>query len=192
MVRAVMLDVPEGLLEERRRLGIDPFDEVWAGVLHMVPPPSSRHQRLGHELGEALLPLAREKGLVAMHEAGLFRPDTEGTDFRVPDLVYARPEQVSDRGVEGRAELVVEVLSPGDETYDKLPFYAEMGVQEVLVADPTTSQVELFVLQGGRFETATADANGAVTSTSLGVSFTTGADGRIVGEWSGGRAVLSP
>ena len=41
-MRAVMLDVPESLLDERRRLGLDVFDEVWEGVLHMVPPPSDR------------------------------------------------------------------------------------------------------------------------------------------------------
>lgn len=139
MMRAVMLEVPEHLLEERRRLGIDRFDEVWDGVLHMVPPPSARHQRLIHELGGVLLPLAKAKGLVAMHEAGLYRPDAEGTDYRVPDLVYARPEHVRERGVEGRAELVVEVLSPGDETYDKIAFYAEMGVQELLVVDSATA-----------------------------------------------------
>ena len=46
-----MLDVPESLLDERRRLGLDVFDEVWEGVLHMVPPPSGEHQRLELELG---------------------------------------------------------------------------------------------------------------------------------------------
>jgi hypothetical protein len=35
-----MLDVPGSLLDERRRLGLDVVDEVWEGVLHMVPPPS--------------------------------------------------------------------------------------------------------------------------------------------------------
>lgn len=36
-----MLEVPEGLLAERARLGHDRFDEMWEGVLHMVPPPRS-------------------------------------------------------------------------------------------------------------------------------------------------------
>ena len=54
-MRAVMLDVPESLLDERRRQGLDVFDEVWEGVLHMVPPPSGEHQRLELELGSAFL-----------------------------------------------------------------------------------------------------------------------------------------
>jgi len=36
-MRAVMLDVPEALVEERRRLGIDGFDEMWEGELHSIP-----------------------------------------------------------------------------------------------------------------------------------------------------------
>lgn len=60
--RAVLLEVPQGLLEERRRKGLDVWDEVWDGVLHMVPPPSGVHQRFAFRLGVALDPLARAKG----------------------------------------------------------------------------------------------------------------------------------
>ena len=38
--------VPEDFLEERRRLGIDVRDELWEGVVHLVPPPASAHARL--------------------------------------------------------------------------------------------------------------------------------------------------
>lgn len=185
-----MLEVPEHLLAERRRLGIDVFDEVWNGVLHMVPPPSSRHQRLGHELGAALLPRAKAKGLVAMHEAGVYRPGDERADYRVPDLVYARPEHLSHRGVEGRAELVVEILSPGDETYDKLGFYAEMGVQELLVIDAASARVELFVLRDAGLHASPPDADGSVTTESLDVTLSTGASGRLRLTWAGGTAEI--
>jgi len=49
-----MLDVPSHLLAERRRLGLDLFDEMWEGELHMVPPPSEEHQRTGGRLSVAL------------------------------------------------------------------------------------------------------------------------------------------
>ncbi|MGH7750722.1 MAG: hypothetical protein ACREQ5_39020, partial [Candidatus Dormibacteria bacterium] len=58
-----MLEVDEALLEDRRRKGIDCFDEMWEGVLHMVPPPSEGHQQLGSGLCEVLRPLARARGL---------------------------------------------------------------------------------------------------------------------------------
>jgi hypothetical protein len=103
-VRAVMLEVPEHFLAERRRLGHDRFDEMWEGVLHMVSPPGSGHQTLSGRLLAALLPFADERGLVVMQDAGLFDPDVaDFTSFREPDVVVAHPDHVSERGVEGKA-----------------------------------------------------------------------------------------
>src|SRR5947209_14189297 len=131
-MRAVMLEVPEHLLEERRRLGHDRRDEMWEGVLHMAPQPLTRHQIIETRLLVALVPPADARGVVAIGEPNLLRPGTGWADYRVPDLVVARPENVSVRGVEGRAELVVEIRSPGDESYEKLPFYAGVGCRGVL------------------------------------------------------------
>lgn len=144
-MRAVMLNVPEALLAARRDARADRRDEVWEGVLHMVPPPSAAHQRLSAELLAVLVPLAKSRGLVPLVEAGVYRADD---DYRVPDQVYARPDQVSHRGVENGAPLVVEILSAGDETYDKLGWCAAGGVEEVLVIDPETRHPELFARRG--------------------------------------------
>lgn len=190
-MRAVLLEVPEGLLEERRRKGLDVFDEVWDGVLHMVPPPSSHHQRLGFNLATALGPLAEAKGLVGFYETGLFPAGEAGDrDYRVPDLIFARAENVSDRGVDGTAELVVEILSPGDESYDKLGFYAELGVSEVLIVDPATKTVELFVLKKGSLEPAAPDTAGVLVATSLDVAFATVDGPRLRVSWAGGSTDL--
>lgn len=40
------------------------------------------------------------------------------------------------------AALVVEIRSPGDDTDQKIPFYAERGVDEVLIVDPRKRRVE--------------------------------------------------
>src|SRR5919202_1745816 len=162
-MRAVMLEVPEHLLEERRRLGHDRRDEMWEGVLHMVPQPFSRHQRLSALLLAALLPPANARALWMAHETSVFRPATESSDYRVPDLVVARPEHVSERGVEGRAELLVEIRSPGDESYEKVPFYADVGCQEVLIVDRDTLELELYVRGEAR------GTDGPVVLESLGV-----------------------
>lgn len=155
-VRAVWLEVPDHFLEERHRLGHDHQDEMWEGVLHMVPQPASRHQRLAYEIGAALHPLAKAKGLIGLQEPSVFRPGRPDS-WRVPELAFARPQDVSERGVEGRAELVVEIRSPRDETYDKLGFYAEMACQEVLVVDRDTCAVELFRLEGNEYVRSTPD-----------------------------------
>ncbi len=190
-MRAVLVDVPESLLEERRRAGVDVWDEVWEGMLHMVPAPSGHHQRFGLRLGATLLPLADDRGLVASHETGLYRPGAGQSDYRVPDLVFARPDNASDRGVEGRAELVVEILSPGDETYEKLDFYADVDVQEVLVADPESCRIELFMLGGRRLHATLPDSSGSVTARSLGVSFSTVDGPKLHLSWPGGAAEVT-
>jgi Uma2 family endonuclease len=147
-MRAVMLEVPPHLLEERRRMGVDRWDEMWWGELHMVPPPAERHQSLGSLLLMALGPLAHARGLKISYEIGLFSADD---DYRVPDLGVYRPDQASARGLENAAELVVELVSPDDESRAKLPWYAER-VREVVLVDRDTLAVEVFRANGGRAE----------------------------------------
>lgn len=42
---------------------------------------------------------------------------------------------------------MVEILSPGDETHEKLDWYASRRVGQVLILDPATRRPELFVLE---------------------------------------------
>lgn len=185
-----MLEVPEGLLEERRRTGAAKRDEMWEGVLHMVPPPSSEHQAFGTDLLLAVAPLAKARGLRPFYETGVFRPGSVERDYRVPDLVFARPEQVVARGVEGACELVVELVSPGDETYEKLPFYAEVGVREVLVIDPAARAVELFALRGGKLHAVMPLDGGGVRSAVLEVTFTAVPGPRLRLTWCQGTTEI--
>lgn len=183
-MQALFVEAPEAVLAERRRLGIDGRDEMWDGVLHVVPPAGTAHQGLAGALYAALRPLAVERGLRAFFETGLFRT---AEDYRVPDQLYCRADATSDRGAEA-AELVVEIRSPGDETYRKLPFYAAVGVGEVLVVHPDGPRVELFRLVGGELLPVTADGDGAVRADTLGVRFLPGTGLRLT--WDGGTAEL--
>lgn len=135
-------------LKERRRIsGLDRLDEVWEGVLHMVPAPNYGHARLGQQLAELLGPLARDAGLEAV--LGAFNLGDSIEDFRVPDGGLHRP------GAEGTwlhtAALVVEIISPGDETWQKLPFYAAHEVDEVLILDPEERAVHWLGLSNGEY-----------------------------------------
>jgi len=58
-VKAVLLEVDPSLLEQRRRLGLDRWDEMWEGVLHMSPAPAREHQRILTELLVFLVTLLR-------------------------------------------------------------------------------------------------------------------------------------
>jgi Uma2 family endonuclease len=126
--------IPESLLAERRKLGHDRFDEMWEGELHMVPPPKYEHNRLAAWLVANWWATGRRTYLGITTETGLFDPEVaDFSSYRQPDVVVARREHISDRGVEGVAELVVEIRSPDDEVYQKIPFYERVGVREVLV-----------------------------------------------------------
>jgi Uma2 family endonuclease len=184
-MRVVMLDVPQSTLDERRALGLDGRDEMWDGVLHMVPPPSEPHQGLSSEFFLAVGALAKIRGLVPRMETGLFRGDN---DYRVPDQLYCRPEHRTRRGVEG-AELVVEVRSEGDDTYRKLEFYAALGVGEVLVLHPEPRGVELFRLVEGRYVAVSPAEDGTVLTQVLGLRLGITGD-RLHLTWDGGSADL--
>ncbi len=138
----------EALRERRRRAGVDRLDEVWHGVHHMVPGPSFEHAHVAQQLAVLLDAPARAAGLVpTMHEFNLGEGEH---DFRVPDGGLHRP------GAAGvwlsTAPLVVEVRSPGDETWQKLPFFAAHHVDEVLIVDPAERMVTWLGLRDGDYE----------------------------------------
>lgn len=136
------------LRERRERLDLDHYDEVWEGVLHMNPPPTGEHQLILQQLAELLGPLARDAGLVPLiNEFGLGREGKE--NYRVPDggLHRGAPKGVYQR----TAALVIEILSPGDESWSKLPFYAAHDVDELLVVDPQEHAVDWLGLTGGEY-----------------------------------------
>ncbi len=177
-MRAVLVDA-DLELERRRELGLDKKDELWDGVWHLVNAPKLWHQRLNLDMGYVLLPLARNRRLEPLLDAGVIADIKK--NFRIPDQVYARPDQLIEDGVTG-AELVVEVRSPGDESYLKLPFYAERGVTEVLIVHQDR-RFELYRLADGTYE-AVEDGRSAV----LGVRFSTVDGPKLRIAWDGGSA----
>ena len=137
----------EALLERRHRLGQDLLDEVWEGVYHMNPALHSRHAAIQQQLAELLGPTAREAGLVP--RLGIFNLG-EQDNYRVPDGGLLHP------GVDAvflpTAAMVVEIVSPDDETWDKLGFYAAHGVDELLIVDPQERRVHwLGLRQDGEY-----------------------------------------
>jgi Uma2 family endonuclease len=129
------------LIERRRRLGQDLFDEVWEGVLHMNPAPRGRHGAIETQLTVLLAPLARTAGFVL---TGQFNLGDSEIDYRVPDLGLHR--DFTDRVWYPTATLVVEIVSPGDESYNKFDFYASHAVAEILIVDPDERALHWFAL----------------------------------------------
>ncbi len=113
----------------------------------MIPAPSFEHAEIATQLARLLGPLADQAGLtIAMHEFNIGQSEH---DFRVPDggLHRGRP-----RGIwHSTAALVVEIVSPGDETWEKLPFYAAHHVDELLIIDPHKRTVDWLALEQGTY-----------------------------------------
>lgn len=131
----------EELLAQRARLDLDRRDEVWKGVLHMIPPASHEHERLAVKLARLLDPLADSAGVELTRAVGI----GEGKDdYRVPDLALHRPGSAP--MWHPTAALAVEIVSPGDKTWDKLDFYAAHRVDELLIVDPTRRKVDWLAL----------------------------------------------
>ncbi len=141
-VRTLILDPSSAglneLIERRRRSGLDRLDEIWDGVLHMVPARCREHADLTQQLAELMGAPARAAGLfLTLAEFNLGDSDE---NYRVPDGGLHRERL---RGVwHSTAALVVEVVSAGDETWEKLSFYAEHQVDELLIVDPIKHAVD--------------------------------------------------
>ena len=90
------------------------------------------------------------------HDANLTTPEDEANwtlNYRVPDLVLvdaARRHIDKNTYLAGAPLVVVEIASPGDETYDKFPFYAGLGVPEVWVIHRDSRTPEIHVLGSER------------------------------------------
>jgi Uma2 family endonuclease len=66
------------------------------------------------------------------------------------------------------AAIVVEIVSPDDETYEKFAFYSDHQVDEIIVADPTAQLLTMWrTTFGGRYEEAQVSALLEVTASHL-------------------------
>jgi Uma2 family endonuclease len=134
-------------IARRRAMRQDLHDEVWHGEYHMAAAPNFFHSVVAAELARALDRLAPPRGLVV---GTAFNLGLDKDNFRVPDLGIHR--ELLDAVWVPTAAMVVEVVSPDDESWLKFDHYAARGVDEVLIADPRDRMLHLFVLVDGRYE----------------------------------------
>ncbi|OWK34418.1 Uma2 family endonuclease [Fimbriiglobus ruber] len=178
-MRAVIADLPKHWLAERKSSEAAQWDEMWNGVLHMPPMPNGMHQDFAFTLGVYLLNRwARPNGGLIRQEVNLTAPEDEAQwthNYRIPDLVLVSRDRFpidKNEYMAGAPLVVVEVRSPGDETYDKLPFYAALGVPEVWVFDRDTRVPEIYALApGAAYQMLPAGADGWILSPATGIEF---------------------
>jgi len=176
-MKAVIKEMPKKWLEERRASDASRYDEVWEGVLHMAPAPNTDHQ----ELAGALFILLTERwakrvGGLVLYEVNVTTPEDEpnwSNNYRIPDIVMLSPERLIYRKrdyIVGPPLVCIEFHSPGDESYDKLPFYAKLGVPEAWIIHRDSKEPELHVLDGESYQVAKVDEEGWGHSAAVGIA----------------------
>jgi Uma2 family endonuclease len=137
--------------------------EVIDDELYVTPAPGTRHQRIVTDLVVHLGAFVRSHGLGELFVSPFDVLFAEG-DYMEPDLVFVRRDRVgllSDRGVEGAPDLVVEVLSPSTAGRDrgiKLDRYRLFGVPEYWIIDAESRTVDIWKLAEGADEPVTLSA----------------------------------
>ena len=150
-----MSSISDDLLAWRTKTGVDRFDEMWEGVLHMYAAPHGDHQLLQDDLREWLKRWwARPRGARAVCQRNVAKPEEWPRNYRIPDIVLMPVDcQRFDLGdyIAGPPLIAIEIRSPDDESYEKLPFYAELGVPEVWIIDRDSKTVEIYRLLHGKY-----------------------------------------
>ncbi len=124
-------------------------------VKKQAPKPS--HQSASMELGTLLNVFIKEKQLGKLFASPIdvFFDDYNNTQ---PDLLFIKKERsfiVTNNGIEGAPDLIIEILSPSTQSIDKrekFKLYQQFGVQEYWIVDPNNKSIDVFSLENNRYE----------------------------------------
>jgi Uma2 family endonuclease len=137
------------LIRRRQALGIDQHDEVWEGVYLVPPLASNDHQHAATFLATILFNIISLEGMGRVH-AGANVSDRQQDwehNFRAPDVVVVlNGGRAIDCGTHwmGGPDFLIEIASPGDETEEKIPFYTQLQVRELLIVGRDTRELRLY------------------------------------------------
>ena len=122
--------------------------ELIDGEFEVTPAPAPRHQTVSRHLQFELMRALEETGAAQVFDAPIDVILSE-TDVVQPDLVILRSDRlhfVTDRGIEGPPDIVVEILSPSSRVIDrrvKPRTYARYAIPEYWIVDGEFGQMEL-------------------------------------------------
>ncbi len=141
--------------EEYLALDTNHLTEFSHGRMEVLPLPTFSHQRLVALLYLLLLGFIEERGLGVVMFAPLRIQLGQGK-FREPDLVFMAAEHADRLGElfwQG-ADLVMEIVSPDEPERDKVTKrreYAQSGIPEYWIVDPTDASITVLTLHGQEY-----------------------------------------
>ena len=144
------------------------FDErlelIKGKIFTMSPAPGSVHQIISAAVSNELYNYLKGKPcrvFSAPFDVRLIRRSIDDKDVTTvvqPDIcVICDPKKVDAKGCIGSPDIVVEILSPGNnkkELRNKFEAYEEAGVLEYWIINPTEKNLLQYILIDGRFQAA--------------------------------------
>lgn len=129
-----------------------PRYQLIEGDLFMAPAPNRFHQDISINIEYILIKYLKKHSAGRVYHAPF---DVYLTDINVfqPDIVFISKKNsnvLTDAGVEGTPDFVVEILSPKTAKLDLEPkrhVYARTGVEELWIVDPIKKTVAVYRLQ---------------------------------------------
>ncbi len=133
------------------------FCQLINDVIVMSPAPTTPHFLTHSKIFSALNNFVAVKQLGTVFFAPIDVYLNRKNAFQ-PDIFFISKENsdvIKVRGIEGTPDLVIEILSKGNEKYDlieKKMVYEKAGVKEYWVVDPKTKWCEGFILENGAYK----------------------------------------
>ena len=135
--------------------------ELIDGHIYYMAPPNRTHQKISMELSARILEYIRShKGKCEVYAApfAVYLDDTTST-YVEPDIsVICDPDKLDDQGCNGAPDWIIEIVSPSNSSHDyvmKLNLYADAGVREYWIVDPSRERILVYHLEQTDFSVET-------------------------------------
>jgi len=132
--------------------------EVVENQLYMSPAPNRQHQQLSMMIASILFQYVKNNQLGEVYAAPIDVFIESDTNAFQPDILFISNNNkhlLSNRGIEGAPDLVIEILSPSNNIHDsvtKRAVYERCGVKELWYVDPEKHSVYGLQLKNGKYE----------------------------------------
>jgi Uma2 family endonuclease len=141
-----------------------PYFELVEGELFMSPPPLRVHQEIARNIVGIILAYLEKRPIGKLFFApfGVFLTEINAYQRDIVFVSNERKSALTDEGLSGAPDFVVEILSPSTSSLDKgakKKIYARCGVTELWLIDPKLKMIAVYHL-GESAETPAATYSG--------------------------------
>ena len=136
-------------LEDYEKLPVGSPYQLIEGELIMSPSPTPSHQRVSIRLSVKLFNYVREKakGEVLYSPIDVYLTKENAYQPDIVVILQGSRARITEKGIEGPPDIVVEILSPSTAYYDlteKRDVYEQVGVKEYWILDPLRKTFEIY------------------------------------------------